>query len=106
MRHIFLAIGAIMLLVSCGDKSSNQKILLDSTGTVNTISVVLDNDSWEGSVGEAIRDVLATPIYGLPQDEPTFVINQIPPNVFSDFITRNRTILKIEMEKRGGKQHL
>jgi len=102
MRHIFLAVAAIMLLVSCGNKSSNEKILLDSNGTVNTISVVLDNDMWEGSVGEAIRNVLATPIYGLPQDEPMFTINQIPPHVFSDFITKNRTILKIEMGKEVG----
>lgn len=102
MRHIFLAVAAIMLLVSCGNKSSNEKILLDSNGIVNTISVVLDNDMWEGSVGEAIRKVLATPIYGLPQDEPMFTINQIPPHVFSDFITKNRTILKIEMGKEAG----
>ena len=101
MRHIFLAIASIMLLVSCGDKPSNQKILLDSTGTVNTISVVLSNDMWEGSVGEAIRNVLTTPVYGLPQDEPMFVINQIPSNVFSGFITRNRTILKIEIGKEA-----
>ncbi len=102
MRHIFLAIASIILLVSCGDKASNEKILLDSAGTMNTISVVLTNAMWDGSVGEAIRNVLATPIYGLPQDEPTFIINQIPPHVFTDFITRNRTILKIEMGKEVG----
>ena len=106
MRHIFSVIVAIMLLVSCGEKSSNQKILLDSTGTVNTISVVLDNDSWKGSVGEAIRNVLAVPIYGLPQDEPTFIINQIPSNVFSGFITKNRTVLKIEMGKDAATTYL
>ena len=102
MRNIFLTITSIILLVSCGNKSSNQKILLDSTGKVNTISVVLGNDMWEGRVGEAIRNVLAQPIYGLPQDEPMFSINQIPSNVFSDFITKNRTILKIEMGKALG----
>lgn len=94
-------IGVIILVVfavwSCKDgKSSDEKILLDSEGIINDISVVVDNEDWKGSLGEAIRDVLASPIYGLPQDEPTFNINQIPPQVFSDFITKNRTILKIE----------
>ena len=102
MRQFFLVLASIMVLVSCGDKSSKEKILLDSTGTENTISVVLSNEMWEGSVGEAIRDVLATPIYGLPQEEPTFIINQIPTSVFSGFITKNRTILKIEMGKDPG----
>jgi len=45
--------------------------------------------------------VLAKPIYGLPQDEPTFTISQIPPAVFSDFVTKNRTILRIETNKKA-----
>ncbi|WOD45033.1 DUF4837 family protein [Hwangdonia lutea] len=103
MRNFLLSALAIVLVVSCGDKkSSNDRILFDSSGNVNHISVVVSNELWNGSVGEAIRDVLTTPIYGLPQDEPMFNINQIPTKVFSDFITRNRTILKIEMGKTPG----
>ncbi len=103
MRHIIVTLVSFLLIVSCGDKSSNQKILLDSNkGTVNTVSVVLSNDMWEGGVGESVRSVLAQPVYGLPQEEPIFTINQIPPHVFSDFITRNRTILKIEVGKETG----
>ena len=95
----FLLVSALALFVmSCGEGKSD-KILLDSTGTINTISVVVDNETWKGSVGEAIRDVLAAPIYGLPQDEPTFNINQIPSHVFTGFITKNRTVLKIVTNK-------
>jgi len=57
---------------------------------------------WDGRVGEAIRNVLAKPIYGLPQDEPTFTISQIPTSVFSGFVTKNRTVLKIETNKEAG----
>ncbi|MFI1744744.1 DUF4837 family protein [Thalassobellus sediminis] len=99
MRHLFIAVLSLLLVMSCGDKKSNKRILLDSSGKINDISVVLSNDMWDGSVGESIRDVLASPIYGLPQDEPVFNINQIPSHVFSGFITQNRTILKIEMGK-------
>ena len=103
MRNFLLTTFAIVLLISCGDKkSSNDRILFDSSGNVNHISVVVSNELWNGSIGEAVRDVLTTPIYGLPQDEPMFSINQIPTKVFSDFITRNRTILKIELGKETG----
>ena len=98
MRQFFLITLSFILVMSCND-SENKRMLLDSAGKLNDVSVVMDNEMWEGRVGEAIRDVLASPIYGLPQDEPTFNINQIPTNVFSGFITKSRTILKIEMGK-------
>ncbi|MCF1190339.1 DUF4837 family protein [Mangrovimonas sp. AS39] len=90
---------AFLLIVSCksdGKKSSNFRVLPESSGKINHLSVVLSNDFWEGSVGETIRNVLAAPVDGLPQDEPLFTMNQIPPAVFSGFVTQNRTVLKIE----------
>lgn len=99
----FLLIAVLLLItVSCGDsKSSKGKLLLDSTGNINEVSVVVDNELWNGSVGETIREVLAQPVYGLPQQEPIFNINQIPSQVFSGFVTKNRAILKIEMDKEA-----
>lgn len=103
MRYLLFSAVTFMLLMSCGDKNnSNKKYLPDASGAINNVSVVTENDLWDGQVGEAIRDVLAKPIYGLPQDEPTFTISQIPPAVFSDFVTKNRTVLKIEMNKEAG----
>ena len=102
MKTPLLALVALLLLASCKDKPSDQKILLDSSGNINHVSVVITNELWDGSIGETIRNVLAAPIYGLPQDEPMFTINQIPPSVFSGFVTRNRTVLKIETNKEAG----
>ena len=102
MQKNILLIFALILLVSCKEKESKKPLLLDSSGNINHVSVVIDNEWWDGSVGEAIRGVLAAPIYGLPQDEPLFTINQIPPSVFSGFVTKNRTILKIEESNNSG----
>ena len=103
MRYFLLSVLSLTLLMSCGDKkANNQKYLPDASGAINNVSVVTENNLWDGYVGEAIRHVLAKPIYGLPQDEPTFTISQIPPAVFSDFVTKNRTILKIETNKEAG----
>ena len=98
MRQIFLALFSLFLAYSCND-SGKKRTLLDSEGKLNDVSVVIDNEIWEGRVGEAIRDVLASPIYGLPQDEPIFNINQIPKNVFTGFIKKNRTVLMVEFGK-------
>ncbi|WP_223550081.1 DUF4837 family protein [Aestuariivivens sp. NBU2969] len=106
MQKTLLLVVSVLIIYSCKDGKSDKRLLVDSTGIVNEVSVVLDNESWKGRVGEAIRDVLAAPVYGLPQDEPLFNINQIPTNVFSGFLTNNRTILKIEMGREPATQFL
>ncbi len=97
MRALFTVVLSLMLL-SCGEekKEDNQKYLPASNGNLNTISVVIDNQLWEANVGETIRNIFAAPLTGLPLDEPLFSMRQIPPQVFNDFATRSRIILKIE----------
>ena len=88
MKNAFLIAIITLLTFACGDENSkNQRIVSDSSGNLNSISVVVDNDMWSGPVGEAIRTTLATTIDGLPQDEPMFNMNQIPPSVFTYAIT-------------------
>ena len=100
-QNLILALSFIFFM-SCGNKKNSQPYIADSSGAINNVSVVTENDLWKGSVGEAIRSALAKPIYGLPQDEPTFTISQIPTAVFSGFVTKNRTVLKIETNKNAG----
>jgi hypothetical protein len=89
----------ISVLAFLGCQSNNKMSLSSSSGNINNLSVVVDNDLWEGSVGESIRNVIAAPLYGLPQDEPLFTLRQMPTVVFSDFARKNRTVLKIEKGK-------
>lgn len=98
MRYL-LGLCLALLVFSCKNepsKKTEQRILSASSGVLNNISVVIDNNLWEGAVGETIRKHLAAPLVGLPQDEPIFTMNQIPPSVFSGFAAKNRTVLKIE----------
>ncbi|RIA11137.1 uncharacterized protein DUF4837 [Flavobacteriaceae bacterium MAR_2010_72] len=99
MKNSFLAFTLAVLLVACGGDSKNKRIVPNSSGNINNVSVVVDNLLWEDTVGEAIRSVLAAPLEGLPQDEPIFDLSQMPTQVFSGFTTKNRTILKIEKGK-------
>ena len=81
--------------MSCDNKPS-QRIVSESSGNINQLTVVIENSLWEGSVGDTIRSILAAPVDGLPQDEPLFTLSQIPPTVFNGFATKSRSILKIE----------
>jgi hypothetical protein len=84
----------LILIFSC--KENNSELLLpESNGTINSISVVIDDDLWSSEVGGLIRKEFAYPVYGLPQMEPVFDLKQIPTSVFSGFATNSRTILKV-----------
>ena len=97
MRALYSILFCVMLL-SCGDKKDGDKkiYLPGSNGNLNNISVVVDNQLWEGNVGENIRNIFAAPLNGLPTPEPIFSMRQIPPQVFDGFARRSRIVLKIE----------
>jgi len=88
---------AALLFISCND---GTKIVLASSGNLNEISIVVEDQLWEGSIGKVLTNILSKPIYGLPQQEPLFKLRQIPPRVFSGFVTKSRTIIIIENNKQ------
>jgi hypothetical protein len=97
MRTLYALLFCVFL-TACGNEKKGDKTayLPASNGNLNSISVVVDNSLWDGSVGESIRAIFAAPLNGLPVDEPMFKLRQIPPQVFDGFATRSRIILKIE----------
>ena len=100
MKQKALILFFLVLLLSCSD--SNQKLLPNSSGNINNISVVSSDDIWQGKVGEVIRENFGRPIYGLPQIEPVFSLSHIPSKVFSGFATKSRTILKVDISEKEG----
>ncbi|MCT4628573.1 DUF4837 family protein [Winogradskyella sp.] len=97
MRTLYALLFCVFL-TACGNEKKGDKTayLPASNGNLNSISVVVDNSLWDGSVGESIRAIFAAPLNGLPVDEPMFKLRQIPPQVFDGFATRSRIVLKIE----------
>lgn len=95
-NFIFLALFAAFL-AGCNDSEKNdERILTASSGNINNVSVIIGNEQWEGSIGEALRKNLAAAVDGLPQEEPLFSLNQMPPEAFSGFVRKNRLFVKIE----------
>ena len=55
----------LITTLSCSD--NQQKLLPASSGNINNISVVTNEELWDGAVGDVIRENFGRPIYGLPQ---------------------------------------
>ena len=101
-NFVFLSLFIALLFTGCQDSDGKDPVLLaTSSGNINNISVVIDNEMWEGSIGEALRKSLAAPVDGLPQEEPMFSLNQMPPEAFSGFVRKNRLFVKIENGQAG-----
>ena len=96
--HVF-AFLISAFFISCNDsEKKDERIVTGSSGNINNVSVVGDNELWEGMVGEALRETLAAAVDGLPQEEPLFSLNQMPPQSFSGFVRKNRLFIKIERD--------
>ena len=100
MKKTAIILFFLITALSCSD--NQQKLLPASSGNINNISVVTNDELWDGAVGEVIRENFGRPIYGLPQIEPIFSLSHIPSKVFSGFATKSRTILKIDVSENEG----
>lgn len=101
MKKSLIFLGCILLLlISCkesnGNKESKRKTLVSSTGTINSLSIVIDDSLWKNEIGESLRKEFTKPVTGLPQEEPTFTLGHIPPVAFSGFTRTSRIFIKIE----------
>ncbi len=89
----FLGIAFLFIFSACKDDGKKVKYLPESTGAINSLSVVMDNELWQGEVGDKVRDYFAAPVVGLTLEEPLFTINYMPQSVFSGTIRHTRSIL-------------
>lgn len=76
-----IAIGVSLMfgllgLSACSDVDLRPR----ATGPEGTITVVTDSVSWNGPIGEAVRDELGKLIFTLPQPEPAFDLQFQPLN--------------------------
>ncbi|HEY9185084.1 MAG TPA: DUF4837 family protein [Salegentibacter sp.] len=103
MKKNLILLLSLILFISCDDqKEKKERILVDSSGNINQVTLVIENKLWEGPVGEALRDNFAATVDGLPQEEPTFSLKQIPPEAFTGFGRRNRSFIKVEKANEAG----
>ncbi len=100
-NYVLFSVLSAFIFIGCnnGKESAGDRVVTSSSGNINNVSVVLENEKWEGTIGEALRETLAAPVDGLPQEEPIFSLNQMPPEAFSGFVRKNRLFIKVENGK-------
>lgn len=79
---------------SCRD---NKPLKMDITGKAGEMIVVISREAWLGAPGKVLRDVLAQPQLGLPQNEPVFDLIDVPPAAFKDIFKTTRNIITVRI---------
>ncbi len=95
-KTLFLWFLVAVFASSCSFKKDEPH--KNSSAAINTISVIIDDQLWNGEVGDSIRNKFASPVLGLPQEEPLFSINQYPVKLFEGFSTDSRNILIVKKD--------
>ena len=72
IRLISLLVLAISFVACTNDGTVMHKNI---TGAAGEMVVVISKNSWEGTPGKLIRETLAQPQLGLPQDEPILILS-------------------------------
>jgi len=96
--RIFKAFLTVLIIVSCDKEVKNFKP--QSSGRINSISVIIDKPSWDGKIGDAIREKYASEFIGLPQVEEAFTLNYIPYEAFTGFGRTARNVIYINKKKQ------
>lgn len=93
MKYLYL-IFATSFLLACSKKEDVKTGKLNpSFGSRNHITLVIEDDLWEGEVGDSIRKKLAANIFGFTKDEPIFDLDQYSPSIFGNKARKARNIV-------------
>ena len=90
--YLLSIILSVVIVQSCS--SDSQTMRKNITGTASELVVVISKESWDGAPGKLIRETLAQPHVGLPQDEPLFDVIDVPHAAFKPIFKSTRNILR------------
>jgi len=99
MKKLLFSSLLFVLLLSCNGKTEITKT--SATGKINSVLVIVDNDKWQGEIGDAIRDVLAKSLNGFPQDEPRFRLSQVSNRNFNKMLKHSRNIVSVDFKENS-----
>lgn len=88
-----------IVLTSCNSKEVKNSI--ETYGKTNEVSVIIDDQLWNGEIGDSMRNKFASPVLGLPQEEPVFTLNQYPVKLLEGFMTNSRNIIVVKKETKS-----
>ncbi|SUZ74504.1 uncharacterized protein METZ01_LOCUS27358 [marine metagenome] len=84
---------AFSFVIAACNSSTKRTYVSESNGNINSLTVVMQEQLWEGKLGDQVRSVFKAPYEGLPFDEPKYDTYYIPPKAFSGFARNSRNVI-------------
>ena len=84
---------ALSFVIAACNSSSSPTYVPESSGNINSLTVVMEKQLWEGKLGDQVRRIFMAPYEGLPFDEPKYDTYYIPPKAFNGFARNNRNVI-------------
>lgn len=92
----------LMLLLSItgftGCKNGKARTLTGATGAPFEVLLVASNSVLDSKAGKELKEVLQSPMPGLPQAEPEFKVSVIPTPHFDNIVKPVRNILMVDID--------
>ncbi len=104
MKYRILPLMAVLacLLALGGCKGNNKRNLMPNvSGKAGEVLVVIEREQWEGNLGVALREVLASDTPYLAQREPLFSLSNVPPGSFNSMFKVHRNILLVNINPQN-----
>ncbi len=95
LLHGLLSVAILFSFIACQDGGAG--LTKNVTGKAGELVVVISDDAWQGSPGEAIRQTLAQEHVALPQDEPLFDLVKVPREGFKNIFKTTRNIMQVRI---------
>lgn len=92
MKKILFVIGLVFMFNACDSKKS-KRVFVDSNGRMNHLLIVMDNSKWNGASGKKLKEIIMTPVLGMPQEEFQFGVSQVPELSFGKMFKASRNVL-------------
>ena len=104
MKNILLLLGLIVVFCSCESNKAQKHIYVDSNGRMNHLLIVMNNSKWNGDTGAKLKDIIMTPVLGMPQEENQFDVSQVPKVSFGKMFKASRNVLIVGLDSVNGIQ--
>ena len=96
-----LALAILIGITSCHNSFSGSSNGKSNTSTVSgkqgDVLVVINNDYWNSTLGQMIRDSLKAEYPMLPQPEPYFRVSNVPHGGFNTMFQIQRNIIRVSI---------
>ena len=104
MKHTLIRILALVALAAAlaGCKEGKKRSLLPNvSGKAGEVVVVIEREQWEGALGVALREALASDTPYLAQREPLFNLSNVPPGNFTNLFKMHRNLLLVNIDPQN-----